>query len=136
MRILKLSILLAALLGAVGPVWAQVGQAPSPAQLVPAPSAPTYQGPGNAVSGVVAWYSCARAVDSTKTAGTSLCELVDSAAPTTVICTLKLGANGFVDLASTANCTGGVTPTTKCAAATGGVCQPKNRFQSRQYRSD
>jgi hypothetical protein len=50
-----------------------------------------------------------------------MCDLVDSAAPTTVICTLKLGSNSFVDLA-TAGCTGSVTPATKCAAATGGVC--------------
>jgi hypothetical protein len=89
---------------------------------IDAAPAASYQGPGDIVSGALIWGSCARGYSSATAAGTSMCDLVDSAAPTTVICTLKLGSNGFVDLVSTANCTGSVTPAVKCAAATGGVC--------------
>jgi hypothetical protein len=90
----------------------------------PPPSvAATYQGPGDADSGWSGWYSCARAYSAAYAAGAAnLCDLVDSAAPTVVICTLKANSStGRVDLAS-ATCTGGVTPATKCAAATGGTC--------------
>lgn len=88
---------------------------------IDAAPAATYQGPGDVVSGWTAWGSCARAYNSATAAGTNMCDLVDSSAPTTVICTLKTLSTGFVDLAS-ASCTGSVTPATKCAAATGGVC--------------
>lgn len=69
----------------------------------------------------VGW-SCARALSAAKAAAqANLCELVDSASPTTPICTLKAKKDGFVDL-TTASCTGGLTPAAACAAATGGVC--------------
>jgi hypothetical protein len=87
-------------------------------------AAPTasYQGPGDIVSGFLTWGSCARVYTaSLASTSTSLCDLVDSAAPTVVICTLRGTATGFVDLVG-AYCTGSVTPATKCAAATGGVC--------------
>jgi hypothetical protein len=82
----------------------------------------SYSGPGDTVSGATVFYSCAR-VYSLAGAGTStnLCDLVDSAAPSTPICTLRGTTAGTVDLAGT-YCTGSVTPATKCAAATGGVC--------------
>lgn len=68
------------------------------------------------------WGSCARVFQaSLASTSTSLCDLVDSAAPTVTICTLRGTSSGFVDLAG-AYCTGSVTPATKCAAATGGVC--------------
>jgi hypothetical protein len=122
MRILKLSILLAALLGAVTPVSAQFGGCLGACGTV-AFSAPSYQGPGDTFStSVVGAYSCAEAYTAAyASGGGNACDLVDSAAPTTVICTLKFLATGKVDLAS-ASCTGSVTPATKCAAATGGVC--------------
>lgn len=82
----------------------------------------TYQGPGDIVSGATFWGSCARAYNAAYANGTnSLCDLVDSAAPTSVICTLRVKTTGFVDLTGT-YCTGSVTPATKCAAATGGIC--------------
>src|ERR1700733_14347786 len=87
----------------------------------PPPSGSSYQGPGDVVSGATAWGSCARAYSSSVASGTNMCDLVDSAAPTTVICTLQTGSNGKVNLTGT-YCTGGVTPATKCAAATGGLC--------------
>lgn len=102
------------------PTFAQVGQIPTYVQ--PAPTLGSYQGPGDAVAGVVSFGSCARAFTAAYAASNgSACDLVDSAAPTTVICPLKFLTTGFVDLAS-ASCTGGVTPAVKCAAATGGVC--------------
>jgi hypothetical protein len=52
---------------------------------------------------------------------TLLADLVDSAAPTVVICTLRGSAAGTVDLTGT-YCTGGLTPAAKCAAATGTKC--------------
>lgn len=87
---------------------------------VGAPSA--YQGPGDIVGSATAWGSCARVYTAAQAStATSLCDLVDSAAPTTVICTLRGSSTGFVDLTGT-YCTGSVTPATKCAAATGAVC--------------
>ena len=60
--------------------------------------------------------NCVRVYNAAYANGTnSLCDLVDSAAPTTAICTLRVKTNGLVDLT-------GVTPATKCSAATGGVC--------------
>jgi hypothetical protein len=85
-------------------------------------AAPTYQGPGDIVTGATAWGSCARAYNAAYANGTNpMCDLVDSAAPTVVICTLRVKTTGFVDLTGT-YCTGSVTPATKCAAATGGKC--------------
>src|SRR5258708_4464076 len=73
----------------------------------------TFQGPGNIVSGAIAWQSCARVYNaSLASTATSLCDLVDSAAPTVVICTLRGTTSGFVDLAGT-YCTGSVTPAAK-----------------------
>lgn len=93
-----------------------------------ATAAAAYSGPGDVVSGAVLFYSCARAVNATYANGTnSLCDLVDSAAPSTVICTLRVATTGFVDLAG-AYCTGSVTPATKCAAATGGVCNVSKMY--------
>jgi Putative Ig domain len=85
-------------------------------------SVPPYSGPGDVVASAVVWGSCARVYDAAlASTSTSLCDLVDSSAPTVVICTLRGTSSGFVDLAGS-YCTGGVTPATKCAAATGGVC--------------
>jgi hypothetical protein len=114
--------LLAVLLGAIAPaanaqcrgiigggVWS-CGPLPS-----------SYQGPGDAVSGAQFYGTCGRVYNlSGASTATSLCDLVDSAAPTVVICTLRGTASGFVDLS--AYCTGSVTPSAKCAAATGGTC--------------
>lgn len=83
--------------------------------------APSFQGPGDVVSGATAWGSCARVYNaSLASTATSLCDLVDSAAPTVTICTLRGTSTGFVDL--TAYCPGSVTPAAKCAAATGAIC--------------
>src|ERR1700721_2121518 len=85
-----------------------------------------YIGPGDitfngSAANVKEFWSCARAVNNAHAStSTSLCDLVDSAAPTTIICTLRATTSGFVDL--TAYCPGSVTPAAKCAAATGGVC--------------
>jgi hypothetical protein len=83
----------------------------------------SYTGPGDvSVNGSTnnwyAWYSCARVYKaSLASTSTSLCDLVDGAAPTVVICTLRGTPSGLVDL--TAYCPGGVTPAAKCAATTG-----------------
>lgn len=111
-----LSLLLALLIGSA--------QAQSP--VLPGPGLPvasaSYTGLGDIVGSATAFGSCARVYQASQAStSTSLCDLVDSAAPTTVICTLRGSATGFVDLAN-AYCTGSVTPTTKCAAATGGHC--------------
>jgi hypothetical protein len=59
----------------------------------------SYQGPGDIASGATAWGSCVRAYNAAYANGTnSLCDLVDSAAPTTAICTLRVKTNGLVDL--------------------------------------
>jgi hypothetical protein len=94
---------------------------------VKGPAAASYTGPGDvsvngSTSNWFVWYSCARVFKaSLANTSTNLCDLVDSSAPTVVICTLRGTTSGTVDLAGT-YCTGGVTPATKCAAATGGVC--------------
>lgn len=91
-------------------------------QQPPPVAAGSYQGPGDVVSGATIFFSCARAYNAAYANGTNpLCDLVDSAAPTTVICTLRVATTGFADLVGT-YCTGSVTPAVKCAAATGGVC--------------
>jgi hypothetical protein len=93
----------------------------------------TYVGPGDitfngSAANVKEFWSCARADNvAHASTSTSLCDLVDSAAPTVVICTLRATASGFVDLVGT-YCAGGVTPATKCAAATGGVCNVSNAY--------
>lgn len=92
-------------------------------------SAPSYQGPGDVfTTSPYAWYSCARVFTAAQAnTSTSLCDLVDSAAPTVVICTLRGSSTGFVDLAGS-YCTGSVTPSVKCAAATGGVCNVSQMY--------
>jgi hypothetical protein len=119
MRILKLSILLAVLLGAIAPARAQMlltgAGKPTPA------AAASYQGPGDIVSGAQFYGACSRVYNlSGASTVTSLCDLVDSAAPTVVICTLRGTTSGLVDLS--AYCAGSVTPSAKCTAATGGTC--------------
>lgn len=96
-----------------------------------------YVGPGDTFStSVVGAYSCAEAYNAAyATALGNACDLVDSAAPTTVICTLKFLATGKVDLAS-ASCTGSVTPATKCAAATGGVCNISKVYDQSGFGRD
>lgn len=91
-------------------------------------SAPTYQGPGDIVSGATIFESCARVYNaSLASTSTSMCDLVDSAAPTVVICTLRGSSSGYVDLAGS-YCTGGLTPAAKCAAATGGTCRVSKMY--------
>src|SRR5450631_3562536 len=74
----------------------------------------SYIGPGNIAfngssANVKAFWSCSRVVDvAHASTSTSLCDLVDNAAPTVVICTLRGTTSGFVDL--TAYCPGSVTP--------------------------
>jgi hypothetical protein len=82
----------------------------------------SYTGPGDTfTTSPYAAYSCSEAFTAAyATALGNACDLVDSSAPTVVICTLKFAATGKVDL--TAYCPGSVTPAAKCAAATGAVC--------------
>lgn len=95
---------------------------PFPGPGMPASAGASYQGPGDVIGSASFWGSCARAYNAAYANGTNpLCDLVDSAAPTVVICTLRAATTGFVDLTG-AYCTGSVTPAVKCAAATGGVC--------------
>ena len=80
-----------------------------------------YQGPADVIGSADRFYSFGRAYNNAYAAAAgTLAVLVDSAAPTTPICTLRSLSTGYVDL--TAYCVGSVTPATKCAAATGGVC--------------
>lgn len=74
-----------------------------------------YQGPGDAVSGIVSFGSCARvATAALALPTTKLCDLVLNAAPTTVVCTLRGTTSGFVDLSL---CFDGVTvPATVCVS--------------------
>lgn len=91
-------------------------------------AAAAYSGPGDVDTGGVLFYSCARAYNAAYANGAnSLCDLVDSAAPSTVICTLRVATTGFADLTGT-YCTGSVTPAVKCAAATGGVCNVSKMY--------
>jgi len=86
-------------------------------------SATTYQGPGDVISGATAWGSCARAYNAAYANGTNpLCDLVDTSAGSTAICTLRVKTDGFVDLTGT-YCTGSADPPTACAAAAGGACR-------------
>lgn len=121
MRILQVcGGLIAAIWLAVAPVKALAG---SMTLLGAGKAGASYQGPLDVfTASPYAAYSCARALSASVASTTgNLCDLVDSAAPTTVICTLKALTTGKVDLAGT-YCTGGLTPSAKCAAATGGVC--------------
>src|SRR3981081_854042 len=121
MRILKLSILLAALFGGSSPssagcviggdVWGGVCGG----------AAPSYQGPGDVVSGALIWGSCARAYSSAQAStAISFCDLVASGFPTVTLFTLRGSSAGIVDLS--AYFPGSVTPAAKCATATGAVC--------------
>lgn len=84
--------------------------------------APSFQGPGDVVSGAVAWGSCARVYNaSLASTATSLCDLKDATTGTVAICTLRGSSTGFVDLAGS-YCTGSATPAVACAAAAGGSC--------------
>jgi hypothetical protein len=86
----------------------------------------SYIGPGDitfngSTANVKAYYSCARVLNNAKAStSTLMCDLVDSAAPTTVICTLRGTTSGFVDLS--AYCPGGLTPAAKCAATSTTKC--------------
>lgn len=83
----------------------------------------TYQGPGD-IAGLSTWThwgSCARAFNKAYANGTNpMCDLVSSAAPTVVICTLRVATSGFVDLSG--YCPGSLTPAAVCAAAAGALC--------------
>ncbi len=82
-----------------------------------------YQGPGDIVSGALAWGSCSRVYSvSLASTSTSMCDLVDTATGTVAICTLRGSSTGFVDLAGS-YCVGSTTPATACAAAAGGACR-------------
>lgn len=79
-----------------------------------ASSAATYQGPGDIVSGWLAWGSCARVYSfSQASTATSLCDLVDSSTGSAVG-TLRGTSSGLVDLS--AYFSGSVTPATACAS--------------------
>ena len=85
--------------------------------------AATYQGPGDIVSGALIWGSCARVYNvSLASTSTSLCDLVDTSAGSTAVCTLRGSSTGFVDLANS-YCTGSLTPAAACSAAAGGACR-------------
>jgi hypothetical protein len=119
-----LRLILAGWLFVAGAAWGQVGQIPTYIQ--PPPASASYVGPGDislggSTANVKAYISCARVLNTAKaTTATPMCDLVDSTAPTTVLCTLHGTPSGFVDL-SAAGC-GGTTPAALCAARTGGVC--------------
>lgn len=75
---------------------------------------PSYVGPGDVVSGAVAWGSCARVYTaSLASTSTNLCDLVN-ASTGAAVGTLRASASGFVDLS--AYFTGSVTPMTACAS--------------------
>jgi hypothetical protein len=87
----------------------------------------SYVGPGDIVSGSIGWYSCARVYNAAAaTISTSMCDLVDSAAPTVVVCTLRGSSTGYVDL--TAYCPGSTTPAALCATKTGGKCNVSQMY--------
>ena len=88
----------------------------------------TYQGPGDVfTTSPWAGYSCTRVFTASQANTlTSMCDLVSSAAPTVVLCTLRASSTGFADLS--AYCPGSLTPATVCAAATGGVCRVSKAY--------
>jgi hypothetical protein len=97
-----------------------VAQVPMTGAGLGSPAAP-FKGPGDIVSGALIWGSCARVYKaSLALTSTLLCDLVSSAAPTVVLCTLRGSTSGFVDLS--AYCAGALTPAATCAAAVGGIC--------------
>jgi hypothetical protein len=77
-----------------------------------------YIGPGDAISGAKAFYSCARAYNATYASGAgNLCTIADVGTGATT-CTMKAAASGFADLAS-ALCAGGtLTVSAFCTAHT------------------
>lgn len=75
-----------------------------------------FAGPGDAISGAKAFFSCARAYNAAyATATGNLCDLVDSATGAAT-CTLKAATTGFADLTGT-YCTGAVTVVNFCTIA-------------------
>jgi hypothetical protein len=117
----RLSLALAFLLALAGSSHAQGGMGPGPGMVHSTGS--SYSGPGDVVSGATAWGSCARAYNAAYANGTNpLCDLVDTSAGGTAICTLRVLTTGFVDLAGS-YCTGSTTPAAACAAAAGGACR-------------
>jgi hypothetical protein len=82
------------------------------------PSVASFTGPGDAISGATAFYSCARAytVAYASSAG-NLCDIADVGTGATT-CTMKAAATGFADLTS-ALCAGGTqTVSAFCTAHT------------------
>ncbi|SHM37335.1 hypothetical protein [Bradyrhizobium lablabi] len=133
-RILKLSILLAALLGAMGAARAQMSPLPGfpPGTFqnraaLDAGGVAAYAGPGDVVGGAFMWGSCARVYSLAKAStSTSMCDLVQGpsgASPGTAVGTLRGSATGFVDL--TGYFAGSVTPATACGLITGGCTVAK-----------
>src|SRR5690348_15562028 len=83
--------------------------------------ASSYQGPGDVVSGWLAWGSCARVFTTAQAStSTNMCDLVATTGGAAV-CTLRGSSTGFVDLA--ASYCAGTTPAAACAAASGGACR-------------
>jgi len=79
-----------------------------------------YSGPGDAISGAKAFFSCARAYNAAYANGTNpLCDL-NAATGGASVCTLRVATSGFVDLA--ASYCAGTTPSAACLAASGGSC--------------
>lgn len=98
-------------------VWAQV---PMTGAGKGTPVIP-YQGPGDVVSGALAWGSCARVYSlALASTSTSMCDLI-AITGGAAVCTLRGSSTGFVDLA--ASYCAGTTPAAACAAASGGSCK-------------
>jgi hypothetical protein len=117
----RLVLALAFCLALAGGAQAQGGMGPGPGMVHSTGS--SYSGPGDVVSGALAWGSCARVYNvSLASTSTSLCDLVDTSVGGTAICTLRGSSTGFVDLAGS-YCTGSTTPAAACAAAAGGACR-------------
>jgi hypothetical protein len=79
---------------------------------------PSFTGPGDAISGATAFYSCARAYTAAYASGAgNLCDIADVGTGATT-CTMKASATGFADLTS-ALCAGGTqTVSAFCTAHT------------------
>src|SRR6185312_7207639 len=84
----------------------------------------SYTGPGDAVAGVQAFWSPARAVTAAFAAtGNPIADIVDTATGTAA-CTIHIGSNGFADM-TTAVCPTGsptVSVTTFCTVTHSGGC--------------
>jgi hypothetical protein len=80
-------------------------------------AAPTYQGPGDVVSGALVYYSCSRVYNgAAASTSTNLCDLV-AAVGGVAVCTVRGSSTGFADQSS--YCNGGTqTPAAACAAVT------------------